>query len=173
MSGKGGRFWGGGSESESESDRSSEEEVDVKKDVKAMNRWVVESDSDSDDEVRVVKSAKERRYEGLDEVIHKVKNSLKVDDWNKVTDEYAELLKALVKVQKAIGDSNDLPKQYLKIIALLEDTANGFTKAQQKTLSKTNSRSFTKMRQTIRKAVKEEPLMTKLAEYRANPGAER
>ena len=173
MSGKGGRFWGGGSDSESESERSSDEEVDIKKDVKAMSRWVVESDSDSDDEVRVVKSTKERRFEGLDEVIQKLKNSLKVDDWNQITDLYTELQKSLIKVQKATGDSKAMPKQYLKTIALLEETANGISKSQQKTFSKTNSRSFSKMRQIIRKAVKENPLKTKLDEYKLNPGENR
>ena len=94
MSGKGGRFWGG-SDSESDSDISIDDEVDVKKDVKAMSRWVVESDSDSDDEVRVDKSTKARRYEGLDEAILKLKNSLKVKDWNNVIERYGDLEGAL------------------------------------------------------------------------------
>ena len=63
----------------------------------------MESDSDSEDEARVVKSAKDKHLEALDDHITKVKNGLRNKDWDKVQEGYKSLNDALEKVKKATG----------------------------------------------------------------------
>lgn len=49
-----------------------------------LYRWVMDSDSSDEDEGRVVRSEKEKRWEALHEVIEKLRNAVKINDWNKI-----------------------------------------------------------------------------------------
>ena len=83
-----GRFWGGDDSSESEdSSSSSGSEADEAGRVgpsakAAASRFAtVESDSSSEDEGRVARSAKDRTYEGLLSAIKAINNQLKINNW--------------------------------------------------------------------------------------------
>jgi hypothetical protein len=77
------RFWGGDdsdSNSDSESDSGSESDTEKKDDNKRV--WDIESDSDSDDDVREVKSAKDRAFEDLKKLVDATRNKIKTGDWS-------------------------------------------------------------------------------------------
>jgi translation initiation factor 3 subunit C len=46
------------------------------------SKWAVESESESDDEARVVRTAKEKRWEAMNKAIGEIHNHLKISDWS-------------------------------------------------------------------------------------------
>ena len=76
------RFWGGDSDSNSDSDSGSDSgsEDDKKDDNKGV--WDVDSSDDSDDDVREVKSAKDRAFEDLKKIVDACHNNIKNGDWS-------------------------------------------------------------------------------------------
>ena len=79
------RFWAGddsGSSSESDSGSGSESEQEKKVQT---NRWAAVSDSDSSDEgERVVRSAKDKAWDGMKAVVSKISNARKINDWHEM-----------------------------------------------------------------------------------------
>ncbi len=82
-----GRFWGAdgsGSESDSGSGSGSEDTREEKPKVaaKPAKRFVdLESDSESDDEKRVVRTAKDKKWDQLLTIIAAVRNQLRINNW--------------------------------------------------------------------------------------------
>jgi translation initiation factor 3 subunit C len=84
-----GRFWGGDSDNESvtsESDESSfeggeKDKAPVVSTSKKESKWAVESESESEDENRVAKSAKDRSFDVLQVIIKAISNQLKINNW--------------------------------------------------------------------------------------------
>ena len=79
------RFWAGddsGSSSDSDSGSGSESEQEKKVQT---NRWAAVSDSDSSDEgERVVRSAKDKAWDGMKAVVSKIGNARKINDWHEM-----------------------------------------------------------------------------------------
>ena len=79
------RFWAGddsGSSSDSDSGSGSESEQEKKVQT---NRWAAVSDSDSSDEgERVVRSAKDKAWDGMKAVVSKISNARKINDWHEM-----------------------------------------------------------------------------------------
>ena len=172
MSNEKGRFWGGGSDSDSESAGSEvESDTDVNQKVAKMSRWVVESDSDSEDEGRVVKSAKEKHMDALTDHITSIRNGLKNNDWDRVLEGYSSLNDALEKVKKT-QRGIDTPTSYVRVISDIDQAVGDVTKDDTKKMSKAAAKAFTKIKQVIRKAVKVEPLQSAIEKYRLNPVVE-
>ena len=82
-----GRFWGSDDESvTSESDESSfeggeKDKAQVVSSSKPANKWAVESESESEDENRVARSAKDRSFDVLQVIIKAINNQLKINNW--------------------------------------------------------------------------------------------
>ena len=107
------KFWGG---ADSSSDDSSSDDSSVSSSDSSRggggagaNKWVMESDSDSSDEERVVKSAKDRAFETFEAHVKSIRNAMRIKDFNKVQSEFEALNKAIakgiVKVMNKIGIS--------------------------------------------------------------------
>lgn len=85
------RFWAaqGASESEDESD-SREEESDNEQEIKVpakFGRGAATSDSESEESVpqkRVVRSARDRTIEELQNTANKIKNAMNINDWSAI-----------------------------------------------------------------------------------------
>lgn len=74
------------SDSDSDSDASSRESDDSDAPRKNKNKFLLggasdDSDDDSDDGKRVVKSAKDKRYEEIESCVHSIENAQKINDW--------------------------------------------------------------------------------------------
>jgi len=137
-------------EDEDDSDSDSDED-DGKKGINKFLKGGDSDDSDSDEETtKVVKSAKSKRLEELDNVIGAIGNAKKIGDWKVISDEFDKLNRQITKV--AAGQK--VPKQYIKEIADLEDLTNE-TLAKQKVTPKkmnaTNARGLNAMKQKIKK----------------------
>merc|ERR1712002_881272 len=81
---------------------------------------VFQFSDDEDDQKRVVRSAKDKRFEILLTAIKQMRNSMKINDSAKVLTEYENLTKGFEKA-KAVVDKEGVPKFFIKILADLED----------------------------------------------------
>ena len=58
---------------------------------------------DEDDIKRVVRSAKDKRYEALNEIIKNIRNSKKINDFNKMETLFMDLQKAFDKARPVVA----------------------------------------------------------------------
>ncbi|KAG6976765.1 hypothetical protein JG688_00001034 [Phytophthora aleatoria] len=162
------RFWAGSSSSEEESDVSDVSDVETSQQqaARAASRWAVQSDSDSDEEVRVVKSAKDKTLENMERNCMSLKNHMKINDWTQIQTEFDELAKQLERAKKTIST---LPVFYLRTMVALEDflAEKVKNKAEQKKMSKENSKALIRMKGKLKKQL--EPMRKQIDDFRANP----
>ncbi|KAF0688222.1 Aste57867_20092 [Aphanomyces stellatus] len=161
------RFWAGSSsESGSDNESAASEVEDVK--IQA-NRWDVDSESESDDDVRVVVSAKDKALQALQLAVDAIKRYLKISDWSKIQTEFDAMEKQIsnAKAKQAIAQ-NGYPKYYIRCMAELEDEITDKLKNKTKT-SKENSKALIRMKGKIKKH--NETIAKELTEYRKDPSA--
>ncbi|KKZ63754.1 eukaryotic translation initiation factor 3 subunit C [[Emmonsia] crescens] len=127
----------------------------------------VDSDDESEDEERVtvVKSAKDKRLEELEQTMRLIDNAEKINDWAVISTEFDKLNRQIMKIVQ----SGPTPKIYIKAIADLEDFMNE-TIAEQKTsvkkMNASNAKGFNAVKQRIKKNNKE--YSTEIDKYREN-----
>ncbi|RLN48774.1 hypothetical protein BBJ29_008918 [Phytophthora kernoviae] len=162
------RFWAGGSSSEEESDVSdvSDVETSQQQQQRAASRWAVQSDSDSDEEVRVVKSAKDKALENMERNCANIKNHMKINDWTQIQTEFDELSKLMDRAKKSL---TGLPIFYVRTMVALEDflLEKVKNKAEQKKMSKENSKALIRMKGKVKKTL--EPIRKQIDDFRAKP----
>jgi len=167
------RFWAaGGSSSEEESDLSegSDVEISQQQQARAASRWAVDSDSDSEDDTRVVKSAKDKALEGVERACTALKNHMKINDWTQIQTEFDALFKLMDKAKGSVKTAAGThPKVFVRTMVALEDllVEKLKNKAEQKKMSKENSKAFIRMKGKIKKQL--EPMQRELEAFRAHP----
>ncbi|CAN8062880.1 unnamed protein product [Agarophyton chilense] len=105
------------------------------------------SDSDEDDEKRVILPAKDRRHNALVATANNVKSHMKNMDWSKLQEDFDQLNDALKKIMKTdmvSGKKPPVPEIYVRAIITIEDFIAETMKDKPK-LSKTNSKSLNRM----------------------------
>ncbi|TDH65348.1 hypothetical protein CCR75_001355 [Bremia lactucae] len=162
------RFWAGSSSSEEESDVSDVSDVETTQQqaARAATRWAVQSDSDSDEEVRVVKSAKDKALESMARHCTGLRNHMKINDWTQIQTEFDELTKQHERAKKS---TTTLPVFYLRTMVALEDfmAEKVKSKAEQKKMSKENSKALIRMKGKLKKQL--ESIRLQIDDFRANP----
>ena len=132
------------------------------------------SDDESDDK-RVVRSAKEKRYETLYTIIKSIRNSKKIKDFNKMLSSYEELVKAFEKSKPVImkEENGVTPRFFLRILMEMEDliTETWEDSVGRKNMSKVNGKSLGALRQKLRKYIRETH-EEDLQKFRENPDAD-
>jgi len=171
------KFWGG---ADSSSDDSSSDDSSVSSSDSSRggggggggggpSRWVMESDSESSDEERIVKSAKDRAFEAFETHVKTIRNAMKIRDFNKIQSQFDELTKAMAKGKNVINQHGGVPRFYVRLLCDLEDFVKSSLadKAAFKKLSASNGRALNRMKLTLRKHNKQYEAV--MAQYRANP----
>lgn len=74
------KFWGDESSSEDEAPKQVVDTVQVS----SRHKTVLDDESSSEDEKRVVKSAKDKRFEQMQRHIKAAKNAININDWNSI-----------------------------------------------------------------------------------------
>ncbi|KAK9812688.1 hypothetical protein WJX72_002071 [[Myrmecia] bisecta] len=174
------RFWAAGSDSDEESATESEEvtassvsgsgsDSDSDAPKKGVGRFMVgSSDSDSEDDKRVVKSAKDRRYEELRATCDEIRNKMHINDWSAIQTLFDKLNKQMEKTQK-VTETLGVPRVYVRILVELEDfvTKTLGNKEAKKKMSPTNAKALNTMRQRLKKH--NQAYLEQIHKYRENP----
>uniref|UniRef100_A0A665UIF3 Eukaryotic translation initiation factor 3 subunit C n=1 Tax=Echeneis naucrates TaxID=173247 RepID=A0A665UIF3_ECHNA len=144
------RFFATGSDSESE-ESSSSDEITPKAPGTNFKQSLLLSD-DEEDTKRVVRSAKDKRFEELTNLIKTIRNAMKIRDMAKCLEEFEQLCRAFLK-SKNIVDKEGVPPFYIRLLADLEDYLNQLweDKEGKKKMNKNNAKALSTLRQKIRK----------------------
>ena len=163
-----GRFFKGVSDSESES---SEAESDI---LPTRPHPVTSAFPASDEEEeakRVVRTAKEKRYEELHTIIRQIRNHKKIKDISKMLSGFENLTRAFQKAKLVIEreENNKIPTFYLRCLVELETFVQETWEDREgrKNMSKQNSKSLATLRQKLRKYSKD--YETEINNYKKNP----
>lgn len=162
------RFFIGAGDSDSESESVKSEEESAPK--AAQRRPQISFSDDEEEEKRIVRSQKDKRFEELKDIIRGVKNGQKIKDVVKVQDGFDALQRVFQKTKTILEkEKNEVPRFYLRALMNLEDFVKELwedKEAKQK-LSKINSKALATLRQRVRKYNKEFDNLIEV--YRQNP----
>ncbi|KAG0301989.1 Translation initiation factor 3 subunit c [Dissophora globulifera] len=146
-----------GDNSDSDSDDSGSDSDDQGAGKKAGRGRLWEgslSDEDDDEDVvRVVRSAKDKRFEEIEQAVNTMDNKQKINDWVAAQNEFDRANKAL---QKAVGiiAQTGTPKFYIKAVAELEkaiQSALDKEKSASKKMNASNAKALNSMKQKVKK----------------------
>uniref|UniRef100_A0A3Q3LZU9 Eukaryotic translation initiation factor 3 subunit C n=1 Tax=Mastacembelus armatus TaxID=205130 RepID=A0A3Q3LZU9_9TELE len=153
------RFFATGSDSESE-ESSSTEEITPKASGTTFKQSLLLSD-DEEDTKRVVRSAKDKRFEELTNLIKTIRNAMKIRDMAKCLEEFEQLCRAFLK-SKNIVDKEGVPPFYIRLLLnqnckyrlltlTLFSSQLWEDKEGKKKMNKNNAKALSTLRQKIRK----------------------
>ncbi|KAF9180112.1 Translation initiation factor 3 subunit c [Haplosporangium sp. Z 767] len=161
------------SESEDHSDSDSDDSSDDDQPKKGGRGRLFEgafSDSDSeDDTVRVVRSAKDKRFDEIEQAVTAMANGQKINDWVSVQNEFDRANKGLLKAGGIIAQSG-VPKFYVKAVADLEKAIQAALekeKSASKKMNASNAKALNSMKQKVKK--NNRLYETQIQEYEKDP----
>ncbi|XP_069044497.1 eukaryotic translation initiation factor 3 subunit C isoform X2 [Lepisosteus oculatus] len=161
------RFFATGSDSESE-ESSSGDEIAPKPTGSTYAKQSLLLSDDEEDTKRVVRSAKDKRFEELTNLIKTIRNAMKIRDMAKCLEEFEQLCRAFLK-SKTIVDKEGVPRFYIRLLADLEDYLNELweDKEGKKKMNKNNAKALSTLRQKIRKYNRD--YEAQITSYKENP----
>jgi len=164
------RFFATGSDSESDSGESTDQEIAPAR--VAIPTKTFQFSDDEEETKRVVRSAKDKRFDELKDVIKHLKNHKKIKDMANVLTDFEALGKAYDKAKKVVEKEGVIPRFYVRCLVELEDFVNECWEDREarKQMSKNNAKGLTTLRQKLRKYIRD--FETEIAGYRENPDKE-
>ncbi|KAF2803711.1 eukaryotic translation initiation factor 3 subunit C [Mytilinidion resinicola] len=140
-------------DSDEDSDDSSSSDDGGKTGANKFLREASEEEDSSDEErVKIVKSAKDKRFEELEGTIRLIENAEKINDWAVISEQFEKLNRQVPALIKQ--NDGKPPKLYIKAIADLETVMLETIEKQKvspKKMNAINTRGLNAVRQRIRK----------------------
>ncbi|XP_049793342.1 eukaryotic translation initiation factor 3 subunit C [Schistocerca nitens] len=157
-------FATGGSDSETESASDDEQ-------IQRPTATQFTFSDEEEDTKRVVRSAKEKRYEELTNIIKQIRNYKKIKDMSSMLSSFEDLQRAHTKAIPVINkeENGQNPRFFIRCLVEMEDFINEMWEDREgrKNMSKNNSKSLTSLRQKLRKYNKE--FEDDISKFRENP----
>ncbi|XP_053551013.1 eukaryotic translation initiation factor 3 subunit C-like protein [Bombina bombina] len=162
------RFFATGSDSESESSLSGDEILAKPVGGGTFGKQPLLLSDDEEDTKRVVRSAKDKRFEELTNIIKTIRNAMKIRDMSKCLEEFELLVKAYLKA-KNIVDKEGVPRFYIRVLSDLDDylTELWEDKEGKKKMNKNNAKALSTLRQKLRKYNRD--FEASITAYKQNP----
>ncbi|RMZ71734.1 eukaryotic translation initiation factor 3 subunit C [Pyrenophora seminiperda CCB06] len=120
------------------------------------NRFLKDADSDSESEDedvnKVLKSAKDKRFDELEATIRLIENAQKINDWAVISEQFDKLIRQVPTLTKQ--NDGKIPKLYIQAVADLETVVvetHEKQKVTPKKMNAVNGRGFNAVRQKIKK----------------------
>lgn len=156
--------------SDSDSDESSSDNEVLPGKTTARPAPVYQFSDDEEETKREVRSAKDKRFDELKNIMKNMTNHKKIKDMANVLTDFEDLTKAYVKTRKVI-EQTGIPRFYIKCLVELEDFINEMWEDRdgRKAMSKTNSKGLSSLRQKLRKYNRD--FEDDIKSYRENPDA--
>lgn len=135
---------------------------------------IIQFSDDEEEQKRVVRSAREKRFEELKDIIRQLKNFKKIKDLSNMLTSFEDLTKAYTKALPVIQkeEKGITPRFYIQCLVEVETFLNDLweDKDARKNLSKNNSKSLSTLRQKLRKYVKD--FEADMEKFKENPDEE-
>jgi len=162
------KFWGKGSGSDSDESSSSEDSpINAGQKSKFMlSKWALEGSSSEEDDKRVVRSQKDKRWEAMENVIKEMKNGIRNQDFVKLLGNFEELNKAMTKA-KSVVDKEGVPVFYTRTLVKLEDLIGSIDAETKKKFGQANAKSFNTLKMKLKKNNK--LYESQITKFRAEP----
>jgi len=130
--------------------------------------------SDDEEETkRTVRTAKEKRFEELNNVIKSIKNSKKNNDIGKIAQNFEELRKAFIRAKAAVIDKEDggkIPVFFIRCLSQLDEYVKMMWEGK-KITNKGQKSALQALRQKLRKYIKDN-FETEMTNFQENPEEE-
>jgi hypothetical protein len=112
-----------------------------------------DSDDESEEEQRVVRTQKDKRQDVFDGIIKNLKNHLKISDFTQIITDFEALADELkVNGDILFGQANGvLPLLMVRTFAHIDKAMNEVTPEQKKKMNSNNSKALTKLKQKFKK----------------------
>jgi translation initiation factor 3 subunit C len=163
------RFFATGDTSSESSTSESEDEI-PQKTAKPTKKVGFAFSSDEEEEVRVVRSLKDKRFDEIKSHIKIIRNSRKIRDVSRALEGFENMRKVYDK-SKSVVETSGIPAFYVRALADLEDFVKELwdDKDVKAKLNKMNSKALSGLRQNLRKYIKDTLFEARIAAYRENP----
>ncbi|TPX31340.1 hypothetical protein SmJEL517_g05301 [Synchytrium microbalum] len=113
-----------------------------------------DEDEDEDDQKRVVRSARDKRFEDMRSTVKLLKNGIKINDWIAISNEFDKLNKLHSKLS-AIVQKEGNPRFYIRSLVRIEDLIKRMSaeenKDKLKKMNPSTAKAFSTMKQKIKK----------------------
>jgi len=161
------RFFASGDSSESEDEVQEPQKASAEV-AEKPTRYALESSDEEDDQQRVVRSEKDKRFDQLKSIIKALQNAIKISDWVRILNHFDQLTVELGKAKKVVRKEG-IPKFYFKSVVDLDTYFKDTSKKKDalKKLNKPSQKAFAAMKQKLLKHNKE--FEKEIANYIQNP----